>query len=88
MFWILNYENLFINSLKDKYNVIKLLLTAVPVVEVSKNLTLDRYYLFIGFLPWSMQGKKTYQEKLLNEFRMNDRVPEHSFYRWLKSTIS
>ena len=29
-----------------------------------------------------MQGKKTYQKKLFNNFRLSDRVPEHNFYRF------
>lgn len=35
-----------------------------------------------------MQGKKIYQEKLFNEFRLSDRIPEHNFYRRLKTAIS
>ncbi|WP_233267568.1 IS1182 family transposase [Algibacter sp. L1A34] len=34
-----------------------------------------------------MQGKKTYQEKLFNQFRLSDRVPEDNFYRRLQTTI-
>ena len=30
-----------------------------------------------------MQGKKIYQEKLFNQFRLSDRVPENNFYRRL-----
>lgn len=31
-----------------------------------------------------MQGKKNYQEKLFNDFRLSDRVPAHNFYRRLQ----
>jgi len=34
-----------------------------------------------------MQGKKTYQEKLFTEFLLSERVPEHNFYRQLKSVL-
>ncbi len=34
-----------------------------------------------------MQGKKTYQEKLFTQFLLSDRVPEHNFYRQLKSVL-
>ena len=34
-----------------------------------------------------MQGKKRYQEKLFNEFRLIEQVPEHNFYRRLKDAI-
>ena len=34
-----------------------------------------------------MQGKKQYQEKLFNDFRLSERVPEHNFYRRLKDAI-
>ncbi len=34
-----------------------------------------------------MQGKKTYQDKLFNSFRLSDRVPETNFYRRLKSVL-
>nr|WP_282160908.1 transposase [Ulvibacterium marinum] len=34
-----------------------------------------------------MQGKKQYQEKLFNDFRLSDRVPEGNFYRRLKEAI-
>lgn len=34
-----------------------------------------------------MQGKKTYQEKLFTSFQLSDRVPEHNFYRQLKSIL-
>lgn len=35
-----------------------------------------------------MQGKKIYQEKLFNHFRLSDRVPEHNFYRQLKAVLN
>ncbi|TXD72007.1 transposase, partial [Aequorivita antarctica] len=34
-----------------------------------------------------MQGKKIYQEKLFNDFRLSERVPEHNFYRRLRSSL-
>lgn len=34
-----------------------------------------------------MQGKKIYQEKLFNNFRLSDRVPKESFYRRLKAVL-
>ena len=34
-----------------------------------------------------MQGKKIYQEKLFNSFRLSERVPETNFYRRLKSVL-
>lgn len=34
-----------------------------------------------------MQGKKDYQEKLFNSFRLSDRVPETNFYRRLKGVL-
>jgi transposase len=34
-----------------------------------------------------MQGKKTYQEKLFTQFLLSDLVPEHNFYRQLKSVL-
>ena len=34
-----------------------------------------------------MQGKKIYQEKLFNDFRLSERVPEHNFYRRLHSVL-
>jgi len=34
-----------------------------------------------------MQGKKTYQEKLFNQFQLSDRVPETNFYRRLKEVL-
>ena len=34
-----------------------------------------------------MQGKKTYQEKLFNNFQLSSRVPEHNFYRRLKDVL-
>ena len=34
-----------------------------------------------------MQGKKTYQPKLFNTFNLADRIPEHNFYRRLKSVL-
>ncbi len=34
-----------------------------------------------------MQGKKTYQKKLFNNFQLSSRVPEHNFYRRLKSVL-
>jgi len=34
-----------------------------------------------------MQGKKTYQEKLFNQFRLSDRVPEANFYRRLNDAV-
>ena len=34
-----------------------------------------------------MQGKKIYQEKLFNDFRLSERVPEHNFYRRLQSAL-
>jgi|SRR5699024_11051423 len=34
-----------------------------------------------------MQGKKIYQEKLFNDFRLSERVPEHNFYRRLQSVL-
>lgn len=34
-----------------------------------------------------MQGKKVYQEKLFTQFQLSDRVPEHNFYRQLKSVL-
>ena len=35
-----------------------------------------------------MQGKKIYQEKLCNQFRLSDRVPENNFYRRLKAVLN
>jgi transposase len=35
-----------------------------------------------------MQGKKIYQEKLFNDFRLSARVPEHNFYRRLQSVLA
>lgn len=35
-----------------------------------------------------MQGKKIYQEKLFNDFRLSERVPEHNFYRRLQSVLA
>ena len=34
-----------------------------------------------------MQGKKTFQPKLFNTFNLADRIPEHNFYRRLKSVL-
>ncbi len=34
-----------------------------------------------------MQGKKDYQEKLFNDFRLSERVPEENFYRRLKGVV-
>ena len=34
-----------------------------------------------------MQGKKIYQEKLFNDFRLSERVPAHNFYRRLQSVL-
>lgn len=34
-----------------------------------------------------MQGKKDYQEKLFAHFQLSERVPEHNFYRRLKSAL-
>ena len=34
-----------------------------------------------------MQGKKDYQEKLFNDFRLSERVPEHNFYRRLRDAV-
>lgn len=34
-----------------------------------------------------MQGKKIYQEKLFNDFRLSDRVPAHNFYRRLHAVL-
>ncbi|WP_158973599.1 transposase [Cellulophaga sp. L1A9] len=34
-----------------------------------------------------MQGKKTYQEKLFNSFRLSERVPQDNFYRLLKGVL-
>ena len=34
-----------------------------------------------------MQGKKVYQEKLFNDFRLSDRVPGTNFYRRLKEVL-
>jgi len=38
-------------------------------------------------LNWSMQGKKSYQEKLFMQFSLSDHIPEDNFYRRLKSTL-
>ncbi len=34
-----------------------------------------------------MQGKKVYQEKLFNDFRLSDRVPKNNFYKCLKELV-
>ena len=34
-----------------------------------------------------MQGKKIYQEKLFNNFRLSDRIPKENFYRRLSSEL-
>lgn len=34
-----------------------------------------------------MQGKKIYQEKLFNQFKLSERVPEDIFYRRLHTAI-
>lgn len=34
-----------------------------------------------------MQGKKDYQEKLFAQFQLSGRIPEHNFYRRLKSVL-
>lgn len=34
-----------------------------------------------------MQGKKTYQEKLFNQFQLSDRIPLNNFYRRLKGVL-
>jgi len=34
-----------------------------------------------------MQGKKHYQEKLFNDFRLGDHVPKENFYRRLKEVV-
>ncbi|APY12141.1 DDE transposase [Seonamhaeicola sp. S2-3] len=34
-----------------------------------------------------MQGTKIFQEKLFNQFRLSERVPEHNFYRRLKEVL-
>ncbi len=34
-----------------------------------------------------MQGKKDYQEKLFAQFQLSEHVPEHNFYRRLKSVL-
>jgi len=34
-----------------------------------------------------MQGKKHYQEKLFNDFRLSDHVPKENFYRRLKEIV-
>ncbi len=41
----------------------------------------------IDFLTLRMQGKKTYQEKLFNSFRLSERVPQDNFYRLLKGVL-
>ncbi|MAP80939.1 MAG: hypothetical protein CL526_07600 [Aequorivita sp.] len=48
----------------------------MPVAQVT---------IFLQF--HGMQGKKNYQEKLLNDFRLSGRVPEQNFYRRLKSVL-
>ena len=34
-----------------------------------------------------MQGKKQYQEKLFNDFRLSERVPKENFYRRLRNAV-
>ena len=46
--------------------------------EAVKSLFIDVY----------MQGKKDYQEKLFMSFQLSERVPEHNFYRRLKSILN
>ena len=41
----------------------------------------------MDFLSLYMQGKKTFQEKLFNQFRLSERVPGDNFYRRLHSAI-
>ena len=41
----------------------------------------------MDFLSLYMQGKKTFQEKLFNQFRLSERVPEDNFYRRLHTAI-
>ena len=35
-----------------------------------------------------MQGKKNYQEKIFNQFRLSDRVPKENFYRRLRGLLN
>tara|TARA_B110001454_G_scaffold171297_1_gene162098 strand:- start:272 stop:1852 length:1581 start_codon:yes stop_codon:yes gene_type:complete len=35
-----------------------------------------------------MQGKKNYQEKIFNQFRLSDRVPQENFYRRLRGLLN
>lgn len=39
-------------------------------------------------LTLNMQGKKDYQEKMFTSFQLSDHVPEHNFYRRLKSELA
>ncbi|HEX9826672.1 MAG TPA: transposase [Flavobacteriaceae bacterium] len=38
-------------------------------------------------LPYHMQGKKTYQEKLFSSFQLSERIPTNNFYRRLKAAL-
>jgi len=38
-------------------------------------------------LTFAVQGKKEYQEKLLNNFQLSERVPKTNFYRLLKDVL-
>jgi len=40
-----------------------------------------------GIVTLGMQGKKQYQEKLFNDFRLSDHVPKENFYRRLKEVL-
>ncbi len=35
-----------------------------------------------------MQGKKIYQEKLFNDFKLSARIPEENFYYRLKGVLN
>ena len=63
--------------------------TSSNISKKSSQNTCLKYCIPISyFINASMQGKKIYQEKLFNQFRLSDRVPENNFYRRLKAVLN
>ena len=59
----------------------------VPVAQVSQKEAFSILPMGKGIVPLGIQGKKQYQEKPFNDFRLSERVPGHNFYRRLKDAI-
>jgi transposase len=59
----------------------------VPFTQDKKNSS-KSFSIFLHFVFKYMQGKKTYQEKLFNDFRLSERVPEGNLYRRLKTALN